>query len=392
MRTTSVWLAGSAVAVAALSLSALGATPAAAQDVDARWLPWVGCWEKVGAPADDPMLCVRPGTDGVELLTVSRGEIRETRALRADGVERATEEEGCTGTERAGFSSRADRLYMSTDLDCGNRIGRESSRMWAMLSPTTWIDIRAVDVEGQGASWIDRYRVASSARVEAAGLADLTAGRIAAIEAARVSASAPISTDDVIEAYAAVGAEAVKAWIAERGDPIRLDADRLVQLADAGVPAEVIDVAVAVSYPERFAVAQEPRGEAARSGRRIPLYLDPWGYGYPYSMFGYDPYGYGALGRYGYFGYPYGYGGYGPTIVVVRPVQSDNSEASSRHGRMVKGRGYTQRGSGTVTGSGVPSSGSVRPATRSTGSSGASTPSSGSSGSKRTAKPRGGGH
>lgn len=378
--------------VAAAALVVAASAPAAAQDVDARWLPWVGCWQGVDAPADDPMLCVRPSTGGVELLTVSRGEVRETTTLRADDVERPSEAEGCAGTERTRFSADGSRLYRSSDLECGGGIGRVSSRMWAMVSPAEWIDVRAIDVDGQGAAWVERYRSASPDRVEAAGLADLTAGRSDAIESARLAASAPIDVDDLIEAHAVVGDEVLKSWVAERGEPIRLDADRLVRLADAGVDADVIDVLVAVSYPERFAVAREPRGAATDMGRRYPIYLDPWAYG-PYSFYGnrfYSPYyGYYGYGRYGYgFGSGYGYGGYrNPTVIVVRPVDP----AGGSGGRMVKGRGYTRPGenTGSVLRPSQPRTGatSASPATRSTGSKGAAT-----SGSKpRTAKPRGGG-
>lgn len=395
MRVRGETTVGSLLAAAALSLGALSPAPVAAQDVDARWLPWVGCWEQVGAPADEAMLCVRPAAEGVELLTVSGGEVRETVSLRADGMERPTEEEGCSGTERTEFSADAARVYRSSNLECGAAIGRVSSRMWAMVTPSQWIDVRSILVDGQGAAWVERYRPASASRVEGAGLTGTTAGWGTAIESARMAASAPIGVDDLIEAHAAVGDEVVKSWIAERGEPIRLDADRLVRLADAGVPAEVIDVAVAVSYPERFDVARENRGVPRSAyGARYPLYVDPFGcnsYSRFSSRYCYDRFGYyGGYGnRYGFGGYGYGGYGYGgPTVVVVRPTES-----SVGGGRMVKGQGYTRPGS---DGSGAqavrPRSGSNTGASATTRSTGSSSSGKARTAKPRTAKPRGGGN
>jgi hypothetical protein len=230
---------------------------------------------------------------------------------------------------------------------------------------------------------VKRYREASAHRIEAAALTDGERAEIAAvaserhlaIETARMAAGRAPGVDEIIEAHARTDAEAVRAWIAELGQPIRLDADRLVRLADAGVSPEVIDVAVAVSYPERFALARQPDAAMERDrqvdGRRYdwdryrfgswyydPFYYDPYSfdrYGYA-ARYGYAP-GYGRGGWYGAGGW-YGGGWYnGPGVIIVQPVQE------ARKGRLVKGRGYTGAGSsgGTAAvprnGSGASSSG-----------------------------------
>ena len=87
-----------------------------------------------------------------------------------------------------------------------------------------------------------------------------------AIQAARIYAARNIWLEDVAEAAERVDAKAVEAWVAERGERFAIDADALVKLADAGVSESIIDVVVAVSYPERFAIA----GEAGASiGERV---------------------------------------------------------------------------------------------------------------------------
>ena len=44
---------------AAVLLVGMAPSPGAAQDVDARWLPWFGCWEAVDGGDEAPLLCVR---------------------------------------------------------------------------------------------------------------------------------------------------------------------------------------------------------------------------------------------------------------------------------------------------------------------------------------------
>lgn len=357
---------------------------AATQEVEARWLPWAGCWESVAAAAEAPMLCVRPTAEGAELLAVAGGEVTEVRDLRADGTERPVEEDGCTGVERGEPSDDVGRIYWSSELECSGRIQRESSRMWAFVGPGAWIEVRSVWVRGGNMASVDRYRAAPPSRVDEAGLSGIGEGLGTAIESARLAAAAGLRVGDIVEAHERVGPEIVEAWIAERGAPLHgLDADRLVELADAGVPPEVIDVAVAVSYPDRFRVDREPRrtdgestaypvGSAAPSG-----YYDPWSLRYSswYSPYGsrFAPYG-NRFSPFGPFGNRFGHYG-GPTTIIVRPVGSDDDGS----GRVFRDRGYRQGPSDRAS-SGRPASGARNAAP--------SRPSSSGSSTGRKAKPR----
>src|SRR5690606_425634 len=123
----------------------------------------------------------------------------------------------------------------------------------------------------------------------------LPAGRSLASETARMAAAARIGPEPVIEASAQVDPLAVEAWLLERDHSITVDARTLTRLADAGVSTGVIDLLVAQSYPEMFAVDSTSRDETIRG--RPPVW-DPWGY----PGYGYYPYGWRS-GRW-YGGYP----------------------------------------------------------------------------------------
>jgi hypothetical protein len=338
-----------ALAMAAgVGLAAAGSATAQAAVPD-EWLPFLGCWQVAEAPADAPLTCVRPAGGGVEILTIDQGEVVESRHLVADGIPRPSTVGGCPGTETAAFSSDGSRVYLEAAHACPGDATRASRGLLAMLDAHRWIEVQTAEVRGRAVAWVQRFEPAPRARAHAAGQADLLAlvdGRSGFIAAARDVAAAPITVDQIIEAHARTDAEAVRVWISEQLQPVYLDAAGLIRLADAGVDDEVIDVAVAMAYPQRFAVTRDTpyyprtRGPVRRPGVH-PGYWDPyWGY----------------WGR-GYWG-PY----YRPTVIVVRP--RDGGSASA-----VKGRGYTRGTSGATATSGATGRSSDRPSTSRRGSS-----------------------
>ena len=392
----------------------------AAQEVDSRWVPWIGCWRAVDETAAAPVLCVAPlsGEEGIEMLTTLDGEVVSRESFFTDEQQHDVSREECEGWERSEFSDDSRRVYTRSELDCGAGIHRSASGVISMVSPFEWLDVRTVDVNGQGAPWVVRYRLASRADFQAAGQADLVGPQGEETQMARTAAQIPIAPDDVIEAVGKVSAETVQLWIVERGEAFRLDATELIEMADSGVPPSVIDVVVAVSYPEKFmvnerAISERRPAEAQRGDegsalgyhRSLNAFHDPfydpysrYGYGSFYgSSFGYGPgyfgrfgYGYGGYGGrwayggglgYGYGGYGLGYGyrGYGGPIIVVGRRGDDYGPAA---GRVVRGGGYSSaRGSGGSTGR------TARP--RSSGSSTNAAPAARSGGSRSSASPRG---
>ena len=391
-------LLGAGLVVLALAL------PAHAQSGGNGFTPFVGCWEPVDAGDEAGLLCFRPAGVGVEMFNVVDGEVVSTEPITADGSPRSVSAEGCTGFESAALSEDGLRVFTRTEFTCGDEI-RAGSGVMSFITPTQWIDVRSLEVEGAPVAWVQRYRLADADALADQAVEDPADFDPTLVRAMRTRAAQNIDVEDVAEAASRIETRAVEVWVAANETELDLSGSDLVRLADAGVPESVIDVMVAVSYPERFAVTPEGAVEAERMAVRegYPVgyrrgfrsylwspYYRPFGFGYSrYSPFGY--YGYGWGGFYG------GYYGYRPATVIVQPVSPGSS------GRMVPGRGYT-RGSSSVgsgdasprssVGGAAPSSrssgGSVR---RSSGGSNGGAASSGSSGSSRstgrTARPRG---
>jgi hypothetical protein len=380
---------------AAFMAVALTAAPLAAQDLDGRWMAFLGCWEPIGEVTDSGLLCVRTVEDGVELFTVVAGEITTSDVMVANAEQRPRSMEGCEGWETSEFSADSRRVFTRSEFVCGEGLPRASSGVMSLTAPTQWLDVRSMDVGGEQVAWVQTYQLVGPERVAEAGVDDATQGLGLAVRSARMSASRRITLADVREAAERIDTKAVEAWVAARGERFALDGDALIQLADDGVEESIIDVVVAVTYPETFAIdanaEARTRDAGALRGTRVG---DGYGmrggrYGFGARSFFWDPFYHGSYGYsplnsfYGRFsGGRYGYGGGYYTPVVVDRISSGD------RGRVVNGQGYRRSGRSRSVGSGGSNGDGSRAARGSSGGDSAGT-SRGSSGGGRTAKPRG---
>jgi len=312
------------VLLAVAALPGLGQQGVAtAQTTD---LQWAGCWDLENGRADaeeletsDRRVCVESSDATLTVVTLVDGSAVRSDQLRTDGRQRAVEDGGCSGTERAVVSADGHRLYTNADLVCEGGTRRLASGISALLSPDTWIDIQVVRVGDERELMVRRFvhnESASQATWEPLGRGDLSL----AARTARTAAAARVEIDDVIEAVSVVDAAAVEALLLESDASFAIDAGVLISLADAGVPGEVIDLMLALSFPDYFVVNEEP---VAQYG--------PVAYGYPVGFYGYWSPAFAPFGwSYYYPWYPIG----GPPI--------GHPPGARYGGRVVNGRGYAR--------------------------------------------------
>ena len=365
-----------------------------AESADSPWLPWLGCWQLVAdvvrLPAvlqnpeekeyrvpDEHLVCVTPGAKGeAKLSTYADGELLLEETLFADGARRPFAVSDCRGHQVTEWSSNRALLYLRSEMSCAN--GKQQSftgvsffRRW-----NTWVDIQALESGAEREVVIRRYRPASSEAVSKLEFEELPPGTATAVTAARAAISRPLTIDDLAEASDKIDSAAVEAALMESGSTYDLNGKTLVQLADAGISPETIDLMVALAYPERFEVSRETQGGSYGGGNAA------LGHSY-WSSFFFAP-----------FGYYYWYTPY-DSFYVQRPVGIPDQGIAG--GRLVKGRGYTRvgrTGGGAMFGSSASRSGSSSSGTSksdsgsSSGSAGSKGYSSGGGSSTRTAKPR----
>jgi hypothetical protein len=416
-------LLGAATLLAAgVTLAGAQSTGAQASGADPRWRAWTGCWSPVGpegvVPTGAALTCVVPAANGtgVERLGVAEGRVVSRDLITASGQRQPVRADGCDGWEEAQWSADGRRLHLRSSATCTSGVSRSATALLGFAPDGDWLEVRSASVGTGAGVRVTRYRQASpSASLPAEVTTAL--GSVRADEEVRLALGGPVSTDEVADAVRLSDAAVVEAWLAARGQGFSLDARRLTALADRGVPARVIDVMVALSYPKVFALnpatgdqerralatAQGGRQSAQANGPVAWLYDNPFGYG----ALGWNPYRLGAFGlNNGLYGNGlYGNGFYGggffpgstPVVIVMRdPAAGGPSERA----RAVNGRGYTRGGRSSGTDSpgatprasaradGYSSGGSSSGRGSSSGSGSSSGGSSEGGGSGRTAKAR----
>jgi hypothetical protein len=303
---------------------------------DSRWSPWLGCWQLTlesrdyddERPESEVLVCLSPRANdmGVGVTTWADGVVVLTETLVADGTEYPVQESGCEGWRSAEWSQDGRRLFMQSKLTCENAIARAVSGVSMMVPGGTWADIQLITSGDRKELVIRRYRDADMSLTEEWEEEPAVAP---ASRSARRSAARALTMDDVIEASRKVDADVLEAILVESDTSIHVDSGSLIRLADSNVPVGIIDLMVALSYPEHFQI----RSRKAASGG-IGWGYDDFGYGS-----GYDPYGYWYpfyLAPFGYYSYSYWYhpGGY----YLLTP--SDDIKPAKAGGKMVKGHGY----------------------------------------------------
>lgn len=303
---------------------------------DSRWLAWYGCWEAYDANDEDAsslLVCFQPLAHeaGVEIQTLVDGEILAVEEIIADGIPMPSEEGGCAGERTAEWSQDRSRVFVSSDLQCAEGVSRTTSGVMALTDDgRQWLEIHAVQAgEQEPILGVRRFVPASRQAMEAQGVEPPARDRQLAVNTLRGAMATPLAQSDVVEAVEVAGPDVARALIAELGHPFQLSAETARELAAQGVPGDVLDVMVAVTYPDRFEIegvswhAAQPTPVAddrARAvapwpayGRRIPV---------GYSPFFYDPFYFGS----GYFGFGSGFGHFGAfrsRIIVVQPRVRD---------------------------------------------------------------------
>jgi uncharacterized membrane protein YgcG len=277
-------------------------------------LAWHGCWqpEPPATEADEaqarlaqsPSVCLEPGDAASSLQLRARvdGEVVAEEVLVADGSRQPVEQGGCTGWKRSLLSADRHRLFLQSETTCEGGNASRLSGVSLIVAGDRWVDIDVAEVAGERELAVRRYRSLE------ADLPPLPGATRSARYTARVAAAAPLEVEDVLEALDHVDPAVVEAMLVETDSRFPVDADLLVRLDDAGVPGQIIDLMLALSYPERFAVTDTTQAIPAAT---YHYYWGPWFHHHYYD--------------YGYW-YPY----HPP---ASRPLPS---------GKAISGRGYTR--------------------------------------------------
>jgi hypothetical protein len=402
------------------AIAGLSMTQSAAAQVNPRLESWLGCWRlEDDLAGTGARMCITPEKDGVRLQTLVGTHRGTDEIVIPDGVARPIVDSECKGTELAEWSRDGQRVFRTTEVTCKNETPRTIKGVAFLAAGPTWINVQHVSGQGTANVRVQRYRRSANQN-----LAD---GTRAPQPKAAALADAAWSIEDVIEASQKLPAEALQGALADVRQKFDVSRKTLIAMDDAGVPDSVIDLMVALTFPQRFVVERRassaPVGVSTGMGWYDPFMMSPFtspAYGNCFTTagryYGYRSY-YDLCGMYNYAYnyYPYNYYGlydnyYGGTggWVATNPGP-DAPTTSSGRGRVVNGQGYTQirertpepsvprtssRGDGSASGwsgGGSSGNGGVSSSGYSSGSSSGASSGGGSSssgGGERTAVPR----
>lgn len=331
-----------------VAVFALLAVPARAQTNDMRWEPWLGCWnlavdnlrpreapEDVAGPAapapatpidSAPRVCVRRTPDGARFETTVGPQTAIDQTIVADAAAHPVNDGECSGTQRSEWSRNGLRLYSSAEISCKGDSGLRNVSGLSLIAPNgNWLDIQAVTIGDRETVRVKRY---SRAPDSPGAVRPNVAG-------------SRLTLDEVKEAGSKVSSGALEAALIETLAGFDLNSKKVMELASAGVPEPVIDLVIALSYPDKFVIQRV--AQVAPSGQttfaRDPFMLGPFS-----TPFFYDGYYYGSPYFYEPFGYRgYSIFGYGATFVVDGVEGGGRPSGSATGtGRVVNGMGYTR--------------------------------------------------
>jgi hypothetical protein len=407
------WFAAGLTAACLVSATPVMAAPqSAAQAPGNRWQPWLGCWSAtpprfVDLEAEPQQVCVVPaaGTAAVDVVTVTGSKIVSRERIDPNGEHHPGEREGCTGWDSAVWSADMRRVYLQSEYTCTGGVKRATTGLMASGANGDWLDIVGVGLGDKVGVRVLRHRPSPPLPMLPPEIASAVARD--SREPVALRALLPVGDAEIIEASKHVSGAVIEAWLAENRQKFTMTGKRLTALADAGVEDRVLDVLVALSYPEVFAIKPSPTmtGELAIGGGGEPgavfLSASPFLVGgsildacNPYYT-GLSLYGWDGCSPYGFYGYgygfpPYGYygGGWyeagGGGGIIVGPIVPPSSQG---HGQVVNGKGYMSGDSGGAS-AGSSGGGSSSGSSGSSGGGSSGGGFSGSSGGDRTAVPR----
>ena len=279
-------------AVAALSLALPIPTLALGSEQETATLAWLGCWQPAkhveGSPGNDRLVCVERDSDSEDLIrTLFVGDrIVARSALFAEDSRRGVRDGGCEGWESASRSTDGRRLYRRSEVSCENGERREFNTVSMIASADRWVEIQMMRFDRHREIAVREYRPVSSNTVRLSGEVP------AAVRTARLAAAEALTVADVIEALEHVDPAVVEAMLQERAQGFAVNSETLLRMDDAGVPGGVIDLMVALSFPDYFSV--DDGSIAPKEIARAVGYESPW---CSRSSFGY---GYGSCFPYGH--------------------------------------------------------------------------------------------
>jgi hypothetical protein len=322
--------------------------------IDVRWIPWIGSWRLVSNTVStddrdlrgDYRLEVSPTDSGnaVTMKTFNDDTVLFEDVVIADGISQPLKDKECSGWYKYSWSDTGKRLLFESESKCPDKPAQNISGISVMNRNGDWVDIQLLQSSQDRIITVRRYSLVSEQTEDFSGQG------VGIAMAGRLKAGTNFSVNEIIELSGTVPQEVLEAAIMEYREPFSINSKTLQRLADADVPSPVIDLMVALSFPEKFYVERDTvsimaAGDSGSGGADV-VYSSPYYSPYysrysivdPFFPWYWTPSTYALYWNYGWdmwpgLYYPYYY--YGSSSSVGFQQRHDS-------GRLVAGQGYTR--------------------------------------------------
>ena len=290
------------------------------ENIDSKWLPWIGYWHLISNKVNtnesslkkEYLLTIEPGSNGnsVTMKGQRDDKILVEEEIIADGLQHPLTDKKCSGYYMYSWSETGKRLLFNSESNCPGNTQHKISGMSIINDNRDWLDIQLLQTGSEKAISIRRYRSVDNGSI--------IPGRYTPdkIGISRIAAGKNFSIDEIIELSKKIEPEVLEAALLEIRKPFPINSKQLIKLSDSGVDSRVVDLMVALTFPEKFTVGQEAVSlmMAERPGNNYPRYrfvndyysyycpILPWHWtssSYMSYIYGYSYYGwYLTDGRY----------------------------------------------------------------------------------------------
>jgi len=271
--------------------------------------PWVGTWTIV---EDQPSLGamganqaavveIRLTSDGIGLdisrKSPNQPDVKEV--LIPDGNKRPVEEQNCSGWRSAHLVAEAGLIVESSEMNCKDAGSIATSSLRIILAADRIAHILALKAGGQTRLAVRRL----SFEYDLPSAPDSQTGWRAV--AARTELSAPWNLETIIRLSKIIDGQLLQAALLEKKTQLNLTPGSLKEMKTARLPNGIIDLLVALAYPDQFHIEKNGQVElrpwiVSSPGSAGPSSMPsgPLSY-YPGAFYNcYSPYGY-------FYGFPF---------------------------------------------------------------------------------------
>ncbi len=270
--------------------------------------PWFGVWSiaddqsSTGTASNQKnTIEIRPTTDhrGLEIMrkTPNRPDVSEF--VIPDGAKRPLNSQSCTGWQAFKYVSEAGSILGSSEVTCKESGTLETATLQTFVAPDRMIEILSVKTAGRTGVAVRHLQYER----DLPSTTDSQASWVGVEE--RIPLSAPWTLDAIIQLSKSVDTQAMQAALMEKKVRLNLTQESLKQMQAAKLPKEIIDLTVALCFPDQFHIEKngqvELRPWITSSPSAAPIPSQPQGLisYYPGSFYDcYSPQGY-------YYGFPY---------------------------------------------------------------------------------------